>query len=158
MFEHFKDLSEKESSLVVNAIAYITILIAGADGNIDNKEKEWAAKVTKIRSYNLPIGLKDYYKLVGENYQNTLDELIDSLPNDVEERKSIIHNILSELNDILPKLNRNFSIQLVESYRSFAEHVAKASGGFIGIGSISSKEKELISLEMITYPETLEDA
>ena len=153
MFEYFKDLSEKESSLVVDAIAYITVLIAGADGKIDHKEKEWATKVTKIRSYNLPVGLKDYYKIVGENYQERLDELIETLPQDVEERSTLIQNRLAELNDILPKMNRNFSIQLVESYRSFAEHVARASGGFLGFGSLSSKEKEVMGLDMITYPE-----
>lgn len=153
MFEHFKDLSEKESQLVVDAIAYITVLIAGSDGKIDNREKEWAAKVTKIRSYNLPDGLKDYYKMVGENYQKTLDNLIESLPSEVEERTAKIRTTLTMLNDILPKMNRNFSIQLVESYRSFAEHVAKASGGFIGFGGINAQEKDLIGLDMITYPE-----
>lgn len=151
MLEHFKNITEKEAQLVVDSIAYITILIAGSDGQIDPDEKEWAEKITKIRSYTLPTGLKDYYALVGEHYQERLNTLIADLPISLESRKEEISRRLSELNIILPKLNRNFAIQLVESFRSFAKHVAESSGGFLGFASIDSKERELIGLEMIKY-------
>ena len=152
MFEHFNDLNQEESKLTVDAIAYITLLIAGADGVIDSKEKAWATKLTKIRSYNLPDSLKSFYSLVGEDFAETTENLINSLPDDSTERNSLISIELTKLSEILPKMNRNFSIQLAESYRSFAKHVAESSGGFLGFGSISSGEKKLIGLSMINYP------
>jgi tellurite resistance protein len=51
MSEYFKPLSENEKSELSDALALITVLIAGADGNFEKEELEWAEKVTHIRSY-----------------------------------------------------------------------------------------------------------
>jgi hypothetical protein len=154
MIEHLQKLEQNEAEQVIHAIARIAVLIAGADGEFEDREKSWAEKITKIRSYKLPSGLKEYYKLVGEDFQNKLDEFIDHYSDDVSERTEQISKDLESLNEILPKLNRNFAIQLVRSYRSFAEHVAEASGGFWGISSgINLEEKRLLKLDMINYLE-----
>lgn len=153
MIEHLRKLEPAEAEQVIDAIAHITVLIAGADGKFEDREKSWAQKITEIRSYRLPTGLKEYYKLVGETFQVKVDQFIDKYSNDTEERNQQITEELSKLNDILPKLNRNFAIQLVQSFRTFAVHVAEASGGFWGISSgIRVSEKQLLNLEMIHYP------
>ena len=102
-------------------------------------------------SYNAE-DLRDYYKSVGEHFDQRLQELIDSLPNDVKERSQLISQSLEKMNPILKKLDEDLALHLYRDYLSFAKHVARASGGFLTFGSISSEEKKLIKLSMIQRP------
>ncbi|NND09274.1 MAG: hypothetical protein HKN87_23120 [Saprospiraceae bacterium] len=150
MIEEIKGLDSKEYIHLKDAIALITVLIAGADGEIDTKEKDWAKKITDIRSYTLPDGLKKFYEDVGISFQDRLDHYIELYKGDIEGRNKAISDRLAELNDILPKIrNRELAIALYESLLSFAKHVARASGGFLKWGGISSKEEKLMNLDMI---------
>jgi hypothetical protein len=146
----FQEISEEEQQSLLKAISQITVLIAGADGNIDTAEVEWATKLTTIRSYAYAEELKPYYAAVGETFDADVKELIAQLPDSIEERSTILTTRLKELNSILPKLNNQTAFRLYESYLSFAEHVAKASGGFLRFASISKEEKSLMTLPMIT--------
>ncbi len=148
--EYFEQLTEQEIEKLVNSISYITIYIAGADGNIDTEEKEWAEKLTKIRSYASPNDLHEFYERVGQDYAERLDSYIIALPNDVAERTTQIEAKLAELNPILAKLNTPVDYHVYKSLTSFAEHVAKASGGFLRFGAISKEEGDLIGLDMLT--------
>lgn len=147
--EHFKQLTSDEFDKLKSAISWITLLIAGADGKIDARETEWAEKLATIRSYTLPEELKEFYQLVGENFHVGLHNLIEELPDDTPERTSILTEKLRSLNPILAKIDINIGSILYTSYLSFAKHVAKASGGFLGFFSVSAEEHELLSLEMI---------
>ena len=147
--EHFKQLTSEELYKLKNAISWITILIAGADGKIDARETEWAEKLATIRSYSLPEELKEFYHLVGEDFYIRLHNLIEELPEETTERTSILTENLGSLNPILAKIDNSVGSILYKSYLSFAKHVAKASGGFLGFFSVSAEEQKLLSLEMI---------
>lgn len=150
MIEQFEGISEAEHETLKDAISLITVLIAGADGSIDRKEKEWAEKVTNIRSYSLPQGLKDFYLEVGEDFQARLDTFIDRFSGEVETRNREISLELAKLNQIFPKIqDRESAVALYESFISFARHVARASGGFLSWGTINVHEKKLMPLDMI---------
>ena len=157
MIDLFQILNKEESTLLVDAIPLITILIAGADGQIDNKEKEWGAKLTKIRSYAHAELLNDYYKKVGEIYSGRLEALINELPDDTKQRTAIISERLAGINPVIAKLNPENAYTIYSSLTSFAEHVAKASGGFLRIGAISKAEKDLMGLPMLTVIEKPEE-
>ena len=150
MIPQFENLSAEEKASMLNAIPLITVLIAGADGEIDDEEKAWGSKLTKIRTYAHPDNLQPFYEEVGSNYEKQVDDLIKNLPKDTAQRNEAISGGLAKLNDIFPKLDINFAKRLYDSFTSFAEHVAKASGGFLRIGSISAAEKQWIELPMIT--------
>ena len=75
---------------------------------------------------------------------------IDTYPKDTSARNMKISDDLSLLNEIFPKLEIHFGAALYDSFVSFAKHVAKASGGFMGFWSISKEEKEFIELPMLT--------
>lgn len=143
------NISPEEFEKLKHAIAEITLLIAGADGVIENKELAWAEKITKIRSYNLPDNLKAFYQEVGKDYALYLDHLIESYPADVQVRQEAIVHKLEALNPILAKLHPKEGAELYESYVSFAHHVAKASGGFLGFFAVKYAEKELMELPML---------
>ena len=148
--KQFEGISQEEYDQLKESISLITVLIAGADGTIDRKEKEWAEKVTNIRSYSLPDGLKEFYLEVGEDFQQKLDTYVDKYSGDVEVRNQNIAKILAKLNAVFPKIkDREVAVALYESLLSFARHVARASGGFLSWGSIDVHEKKLMSLEML---------
>lgn len=145
----FANIEDTEFTKLVEATDLITILIAGADGHIDDQEVEWATKLADIRSYSYAEELKEYYSAVGHNFDNRLKALIQSLPQNTEARNEELSCRLKEINPILLKLDNSIGAQLYESYTSFAEHVAKSSGGFLRFASVSSEEKALIGLPMI---------
>ena len=154
MIAKIKGIDNIEYVQLKDAIALITVLIAGADGDIDTKEKDWAKKVTDIRSYTLPDGLKEFYIEVGKNLQERVDHYVEVYKGDIDTRNQGISARLALLNDILPKIeNKELSMAIYESLLSFAKHVARASGGFMKWGGISSKEEKLMNLDMIHPPE-----
>ncbi len=150
MIQQFEGLNQEEQQLMIDAVPLVTILIAGADGNIDSQELNWSKKLTEIRSYShADPQLDAFYTLIGEHFEGRVQAFIASSPQDTAARQAAISEQLAGLNAILPKLEFNFAHRLYKSLTSFAEHVAKASGGFLGIATVSQVEAELISLPMI---------
>ncbi len=149
MVKELKVLTAEEREIVIDAVALVTLLIAGADGKIDAREKEWATKLAKIRGYKEKVELKPLYREVGENFQERLNYYLDKLPEDISEMQHLISDKLAKLNVILPKIDSWYAQLYYESLLSFAKHVAEASGGILGFMSIDAKEKELIKLPMI---------
>lgn len=149
MIQHFDNLTEEELTKMLNVIPLITILIAGADEQIDYQEKKWAIKLANIRTYSNPDELHDYYSQIGINFAERLNKYIDELPSNTAERQQIVSGKLAELNDIIPKLNPHFGAKLYVSYQDFAKHVANASGGFLGFGRVSKTESEWMTLPML---------
>lgn len=148
MTEYFSKLTTEEYDQLKDAIAVITIYIAGADGKIDADELTWAEKVTNIRSYNLPEDLRGFYKDVGVDFHERLEGYRASLTT-VSARAETAQQKLAALNPILSKLHPRLGSELYNSYRSFAKHVAKASGGFLGFFSIGPSEAAVLDLEML---------
>lgn len=149
MLEVFEDLSAEERQLMYDAVPLVTVLIAGADGDIDEEEKAWAEKLTNIRSFQEKGMIQDFYEELGKTFDAKLTNYINKYAGDVEARNAAISAELTKLNAILPKMNYSFAQAYVESLRSFAKHVAKASGGFLGMMSVSEEEDNLMGLSMI---------
>lgn len=149
MSEYFTKLNQDEKSELSDALALITVLIAGADGAFEQEELDWAEKVTHIRSYKLKGELKSFYEEVEENLIEKVKYFIDNMPADVAERSQQISERLSKLNPILSKLHPEVGSKLYKGFLSFADHVAKASGGVMGFFSINAEEAKWITLPMI---------
>lgn len=149
MVKEIEVLTAEEREIVMDAVALVTLLVAGADGKIDARETEWASKLTKIRGYKEKVELKPLYREIGETFEDTLNGYLERLPEDLSEMQRLISEKLSKLNTILPKIDSWYAQLYYESLLSFAKHVAEASGGILGFMSIDAKEKEIISLPMI---------
>lgn len=148
MTENFKVLSDAEFDKLKDAIALITVYIAGADGKIETEELDWAEKITSIRSYSTPGELKNFYEEVYVDFQERVLGYLKSLE-EIEVRNQTAAQKLAELNPIMEKLSPKIGSALYKSYLSFANHVAKASGGFLGFFSIGPEEKAILDLQMI---------
>lgn len=149
MNELFKNISSSEYAQLTDAIVWITVYVAGADNKFEPKETEWAEKLTKIRSYSYKDSLIDFYKDVGVDFSDRLQQAIEDLPKELEPRNSILTDRISAVNPILSKLDPKLGADLYSTYSSFAKHVAKSSGGFLRFFSIGSKEKEAMGLSML---------
>lgn len=155
MIEQFKNLSKQEIDLLLNTPILITILVAGADNHIDPDEQKWAKKLTTYRQFTEKTILQEYYKIVNDNFESNLEKFvsyINSFPQDAKDRNPYISNELAKINSILPKLNPEFAANFYDSIKSFAKHIAEASGGVLGFGSVSSEEKVWMELDMIKKP------
>lgn len=145
----FESLTDDQFLQLKEALPLITVLVAGADGHIDEQELNWADKLTTIRSYAKPEELNAFYAEVEGTLESRIHHLIENLPKDISSREEIISGRLSSLNKIFQCLDNSIAYQLYTSFTSFARHIAKASGGFLRFGSISGKEKQWIDLPMI---------
>lgn len=149
MTKYFEGISINEYGNLKEAIPLITILIAGADGVIDAKEKEWVTKLSKIRTYQGPEILNHFYHEVEATFEESMNRLLGQLPTDTESRSLIISERLGRINEVLAKLNQTVGATYYASILSLAEHVAKASGGFLRMWSISKEEARWVKLPMI---------
>ncbi len=147
------NLTLEENGKLKEAIALITVLIAGADGNIEKEELTWAKKIAGVREYGPPSKLHGFYQEVGLDYEEKVNGLIETLPTDVKERTEQISQKLSDLNPILAKMDNGLAHAFYKSFTTFAEHVAKATGGVLGFFSVSAEEKNLMSLPMLNVIE-----
>jgi hypothetical protein len=153
MIEEFKNLNEEEVALLLKAPALVSVLIAGADDNIDNKEKNLAISLAKLKTYRARKALISYYNEVHKDFEDQINTLIDELPDQAKDRNPVIEAELANLNAILPKIEKRWSIQFYESMKDFAKQVAEASGGIFNMLSVSVEESKYLNLKMIDNPE-----
>ncbi len=153
----FSSLSAEQYQDLKQSLVNITVLVAGADGTIDSQELNWAEKLTHIRSYANPEMLNGFYQDVESTFNDDLNAVISDLPGGLDLREEILSKRLEGLNKIFLLLDNHTAYNLYKSFTSFAEHIAKASGGFLRFGSISNEEKKWIELPMVT-PIILEES
>jgi len=153
-------LNESEVQELIDALPRIGILIAGADGEIKEEEINWGAKLSHIRAFK-PHGkhgnldaINEYFAKIDDHYLLRFQDILKHLPTDTDARSTILSSELSNLNPILNKLDQHFAAELYHNFLSFAKHIARADGGVLGIGSISSIEGKWINLPMIHPIET----
>ncbi|MFT7232888.1 MAG: hypothetical protein ACI8TA_002106 [Cyclobacteriaceae bacterium] len=152
MIKELEKLREDEIAVLLKAPVYVTILIAGADGEIDKNERKEAIELARIKQSKSREKLGQYYKEVGESFEQWFNELLTELPSSAEERNQIITSELRKLNFILPKIDKYFGIELHASLKDIAKKIAESSGGVLGYLSISFEESKLVELKMINDP------
>ncbi|MFK8008274.1 MAG: hypothetical protein AB8H03_18095 [Saprospiraceae bacterium] len=150
MLRQLNNLPAEELQELYDAIPVITLLIAGADGEIEGEELAQSEKITKIRGFSGGEIMQDFYDKVGEDYHERLNRWLNVVPKDTAERTAHLSSRIEKLNPILAKLTPELGATMYKSFTTFATHVAKASGGFLGFGSINKDEAALIDLPMLT--------
>ena len=149
MIPEFDPLREDEIQVLLKAPVYVAILIAGADGKIDKSERREAIDVARNKQSRSREQLSDFYKEVGEGFEENFIKLVDELPSGTDARISAITSELRKLNFILKKVDKNFAIKLIASLKDLAKKIAEASGGVLGYLSISYEEARLMDLKML---------
>jgi len=150
MLQQLNNLPADELQELYDAIPVITLLIAGADGEIEGEELAQSEKITRIRGFSGGEIMQEFYDKVGEDYHERLNRWLKVAPKQTAERNAHLSARLEKLNPILAKLTPELGAAMYKSFTTFAKHVAKASGGFWGFGSINKEEAALIDLPMLT--------
>ena len=132
MSTEIDQLREEDKKVLLEAPAVVSILSAlSADGTIDANEKAEAIRLAHLRTFTSPEILNQYYKEVEVNFENNMNRIINDLPPDYESKKVFLKNELKKLTPILAKLDREFSMTLLDSLKSFSRHVFKANSHFL---------------------------
>jgi hypothetical protein len=145
-------LNDEEQTLMLNIPALITILVAGSDKDISSKELDWAEKTINFRARKEGSILQDYYYEVSKFIDDSIKDFMQKLPEDVSKRTLEIGEILYKVNAVWSKIDHDFAKALYDSFLTYAEQVAQASGGILGSSAVSPEEKELMKLNMINPP------
>ena len=125
MIKEFENLRKEEVEILLRAPVLVSILIAGADGNIDKAETKEAIAIARGRQSRAREQLVDYYKVVGDNFEDQFNELVSKFPLKPEERNPQIIAELKRLNRILPKIDKNFSVKFHASLKDLAKRLRK---------------------------------
>jgi len=121
----FKNLSVKENEALLNFPAYITLLSANRDGILDEAEKKSAISFAHTRAISLHPLLAEFYLDVDKVFKNKLELLDKNLPKDKDQRDTLIKKKLAQLERIVLKLEKEYSLTMNRSLKSFKEHVLK---------------------------------
>jgi len=152
MIKEFELLSQSEQELLFTLPVYVAVLIAGADGVIDNKEVKKAINVANSKLKHARKNLIPYFNVANQDFEDKLKMAIANLPSGTKERQNMLTLKLKESNEPFNKLPKTFAIELYSSLKEIAKQIAEASGGVFGYMSIDFEESQLIDLKMIKDP------
>jgi hypothetical protein len=147
---HFNNLNEEQKNVLIQAPAFVSYLIGGADNNFDEKEMEIAKYTVNLRKTVGEPLLFDYYMWVAESFNIELDTLVSKYEHlQADARTKILVEEIEKLNEVLALVDGLYAKALLKSWKSLAREVAGASGGFLGMLNVSYEEEHLLDLAMI---------
>lgn len=144
-----RELSIPEHELVLKGPILVCILIAGADGSIDQKEIREAVQMAGKQDW-MKSNLRPFFQELAEDFEDKLKVILQAYPFDSKIRNEMIQSELGDLNDILAKTEPDFARSYYEMLRSLAQRIASSSGSFWG--KITAEEARLLELPMIRKP------
>ncbi|TVR77230.1 MAG: hypothetical protein EA409_12065 [Saprospirales bacterium] len=150
-------LTSKQREKLLEAIPLIAVYVAFADGSLDRKEVDSAKRIANLRRFS-PVKeaeIRKYYNEALESFDDRFYRLVAALPEDNDERTQILESRLEEVNTIIQSVNPFLRHKLIQSFLSFAQHVAKAEGTFLGMGGIGPAQASAMKLKMFTDSESL---
>ena len=152
MIPQFENLNPEEEELMYSLPIYVSVLIAGADGKIDNNEIKKAVSLANLKKKKARKDLLEYYSHVYRDFEDKIKVTIANLPMGSKERESILIEDIKKANDVFEKIDKKFASKLYASLKETAMHIAEASGGVFGYMSVGYEESRLVDLKMIKDP------
>lgn len=152
MLYHISKLHRDEQELVKKAPLLVSILVAGADGEVDSEEINRTVQLIHTKSFSESSDIRHLYREIDHDVEPALTAILKGLPTDVVEREKRLSEELEGLNSILAKLDPQIATDFYNSLKGFALRVAQTSGGILGMGPLGHHEKEMIKLPMLKYP------
>lgn len=149
---YLSNLEKEEKELLKRIPALITILIGSADDNLDEKEIHMGKMSTEFRKDHGEPLVNNYFEWVSNEYDTIFNNEWNNLKEiELEQRLQLISDEIAQTNEILAKLDKKFTHELVVSWRGLARAVATSSGGVLGRLSVSYEERDYIALDMIEF-------
>ncbi len=150
----FKQLQQQDRETLLKAPSLVTMMVAGSDGEYNEREIDKAMDVTFWKKLHARPDLQELYDEVRKRFPEDIIQLKRDLPKDTNERYRFLTDRLAKLNPIMYQLDKPLAEQFYASLRELARQVAEASGGVLGYLSIGYNESKVITLPMIDDPRT----
>lgn len=148
----FFNISAEEEAFLIKTPVLVTILIAGADSEIDKAEIEEAKEIIE-RIKEDDSNLSGFYQQVINNFTSNFDQFLARYPNNARQRNQMISEELQQLNEILPNLENSAAVSFYNDMKQLARHIAEASGGVLGYLSVDKEESKYMDLPMVKNPQ-----
>jgi hypothetical protein len=142
-------LTNTETELLFKGPLLVCILMAGADGKIDDRELAKAIRMAKKQQWVKSV-LAEFFKELAQDFEDKLKIVIQSYPTPKNKREEMISEELTKINQLWDKLEPEFSAAYLEMLRYLARNIAESSGKFWA--RIDSQEAELVDLPMLKDP------
>jgi hypothetical protein len=126
MILDLKNLSIREYELLLKFPAYVSLLAANSDGEMDGTEELAAIHFTHVKTFSCNPLLLEFFKEVDSSFERTLHELNNSLPEGKVNRDAIIKSKLLNIEKIVMKLAPENAAIVHQSMKSFKEHISRA--------------------------------
>ena len=123
---NLKNITRGEYEELLKFPAYVSLLAANTDGELDHTAEISAVEFAHMKTYSCDPLLRDFYSDVDNNFKATLETLNKSLPSGKANRETEIKNKLLSLDESVLKLGDEFSLAMHRSMKSFKEHVSQA--------------------------------
>ena len=125
-------LDAKEKEILLRAPAMVALLAAVSDdGKVSNQEKSESIRLAHLRTYSSPPILKNYYTEVDKVFEKIFDEEMAKLPEGMEAQKNYLEERLTDLKNVLPKLDEVYGKELVNSLKSFSKDVFRSNSNIL---------------------------
>ena len=125
-------LSEEDQLILLKSPAIVALLAAISDDGVVSKlERAKSIKLAPVRTYSSPEILRNFYTMAESHIVDALESELPKLPQGQEEKEAYLENKLTELNQVLPKLNQVYAKELVASLKSFAKHIFESDSSVL---------------------------
>jgi len=124
--EQFNNLSKQEKESLLKFPAYISLLAAVNDDRFDKSDQKSAVKFSHIKTFSSDPLLTEFYKEADKVFKSNIEQLDKELPKERKRREAAIKNELSNLEKIVLKLGKDYTLTMHRSMKSFKEHVSQA--------------------------------
>lgn len=138
-------LSEREKNILYTAPAVVSVMASlNEDGTIDEKSREDAIRLAHLRTFTATPSLTDYYQEAEKTFVTSFNRLSQQLPEDPEDKKTILKQELIQLSVVISNLNKGFIDTLLKSLKSYSIHVMRAKSTLLEyfLMSVFIKEHE----------------
>ena len=122
----FKNLSAKEKEALLKFPVYISLLAASCDDTLDETEKEAAIKFAHTKTFSCDPLLTKFYTEAEKVFESNIAQIDKELPKEKHSREDAIKKELKNLNKIIMKLGKEYTLTMHRSMTSFKNHVSKA--------------------------------
>lgn len=130
--DYLNELEAGERDILYRApVVFAALAAISADGKIGETERASAVKLAHLRTHTSPSFLHAYYEKVDAIFEAEFQKLENNLPKDEDEQRNLLKAKLEEIRPILQKLDRDYSIHLTQSLKSFARHVFHSDSHFL---------------------------
>lgn len=130
--DYLNELSEEEKDLLYKApVIFAALAAVSSDGKITPKERAKAVKLAHLRTYTSPPFLHDYYQRVDSLFEAEFEKIEAALPADENTQKAVLQEKMNEIRPILEKLDKDYSIHLTQSLKSFSRHIFNSDSHFL---------------------------